>query len=113
MNKKQNNTRKNKTKKQLAAFNRLKTARQEGPKAVLKVVLKGNRFIRQVVEGRHLLEGVQQFVLNEKERAAVEQHMYEQAEKFRVTMDERKEMKELLAWAILKDMETLTPRTDG
>ncbi len=109
MKKKQINARKNKTSKQQKAFNKLTDARQQGPWSVLKVLLAGNRFIRQVVEGKHLMEGIKRFILDEWEEAAVKQHMHQQAEKFRDEMQLSKEMKELLAWAVLKDIEILSP----
>lgn len=113
MNKKQANERKNKAKKQLAAFNNLMTARKQGTKEVLKILLKGNRFVRQVVQGRHLMEGVKRFILNADEETGVQKHMHEQAEEFRNMMEDRKSMKEMLAWALLDTMEILTPKEEG
>lgn len=68
MDKKQKNKQKNKQKKQQAAVSTLMEARELSPILVVERIMQGNQFVRQVVTGNHLADGVEQFLLNEDEK---------------------------------------------
>ena len=68
MDKRQQNKIKNKTKKQTKALKLLRAARREGKEiGVVEAILHGNQFVRQVVFGKQLCDGVEQFNLTEDE----------------------------------------------
>jgi hypothetical protein len=59
----------NKAKKQAAARLKLEQARQEGLISLVEVVLMGNQYTRQVLNGRHLSPDVARFKLTPEEEA--------------------------------------------
>lgn len=102
MDKRHLNALKNKAAKQQRALDQLRAARKEGK--VVELLAEGNRFMRDVVTGKHLVAGIERFTLTVDELLQITEAAEKEQEEFEQWMSDRQEMKDLLAYTILHNM---------